>query len=113
MNHVVCVWLDYSHQPSKSFAGEINFFMYVQVGTKELVLACCNLRPIETMGLTYRLDSGGARTLHPKNFYKAKKNGRVIENVIIPVDELDTKFGVITEKNETFYYNFDGRVRLH
>lgn len=115
MNNVVMTVFEYGeNEPAKYFAGFINFFMHVKMNNRnreeqELVLACLDLHPIVNMSVDY--PSGGE--LEIPNCYLNKRGGRILRDIIIPVDELGKKLGVLEENRTCYYYSFDGRVHFN
>lgn len=114
LNNVHLVNFTFEDGTSSMHALEVLFFMhctFVTLYGKELLLAYCKSRTISPMKLEFHRRSGWS-SLNSIGMYKDFRWG-VETGLIVPVDELGIKLGIIHENNDILYYEYDPHVHMH
>lgn len=110
-NTVTMVTATYPDNTQVSYACDTLFFIEVTswrfIGQR-LLFACARLRELKNMRLKYP-GAGSLRILEPTNMY-VRKDSRVRNNVIVPIDEIGSKLAIVQEGRHTYYFEYDSRV---
>lgn len=91
-----------------AFAIEALFFIEVQfIKGGGILLACVNMREIKMVRVNFDGNTDEDECM-PPSMYMYKPGTRMLHNILIPVNHLESKLGVTEENKTKFFFDYEG-----
>lgn len=99
-------------QYTHTYVYNVNFFIELSshhFGDRKLLVACTDMREVKGVRVSSKTRSGIPQDIFPPNLWMYKPTAPTRRNVILAVDEMGAKAGVMKEKGVAYFYEYDAR----